>query len=176
MLNLSVQFHLTFIERRYLNKNTFLIFLTIFSLILALNDDLIAQYKVKTVVIDAGHGGKDPGALGKKSKEKDLALAIALKLGNYISENIPGVKVVYTRKTDVFVELFKRAEIANKINADVFISVHINANKSSKYYGTSTYAMGLHKSEENLEVAKLENSEKTWRWSKSSCPLGRRCY
>jgi N-acetylmuramoyl-L-alanine amidase len=116
------------------------------------------QYKIKTVVIDAGHGGKDPGALGKKSKEKDIALAIALKVGDYIDLNLTGVKVIYTRKKDEFIELYKRAEIANKNNADVFISIHVNAHVSSKYSGTSTYVMGLHKSEENLEVAKLENS------------------
>jgi N-acetylmuramoyl-L-alanine amidase len=120
--------------------------------------NIIGQYKIKTVVIDAGHGGKDPGALGKKSKEKDIALSIALKVGDYIEQNIPGVKVVYTRKTDVFIELYKRAEVANKIQADVFMSIHVNANVSSKLFGTSTYVMGLHKSQENLEVAKLENS------------------
>jgi N-acetylmuramoyl-L-alanine amidase len=119
---------------------------------------LNAQYKLRTVVLDAGHGGKDPGALGKKSKEKDLALSITLKVGEYIEENLPDVKVVYTRKKDEFIELYKRAEIANRIKADVFISIHVNANVSKKPYGTSTYVMGLNKSGENLEVAKLENS------------------
>ena len=115
-------------------------------------------YKLNTVVIDAGHGGKDFGAIGKKSREKDIVLNIALKTGKYIEENVPDVKVIYTRKTDVFIPLHERAEIANKNNADLFISIHANANPSPKPYGTETYAMGLHKSEENLEVAKLENS------------------
>ena len=82
--------------------------------------------KIETVVIDAGHGGKDSGALGKNSKEKDLNLAVALKLGNYIKENLPDVKVIYTRSTDVFVELSERAAIANRNNADVFISILCN--------------------------------------------------
>lgn len=117
-----------------------------------------AQYKINTVVIDAGHGGKDPGAIGKKAYEKDITLKIALKLGNYIQKNLKGVKVIYTRKTDVFVELFKRAEIANKNNAQVFISIHVNSNVKSSFTGTSTYVMGVDKSDENLEVAQLENS------------------
>ncbi|MBN1250503.1 MAG: N-acetylmuramoyl-L-alanine amidase [Bacteroidales bacterium] len=126
---------------------------------LLINQNFIeAQYKIKKVVIDAGHGGKDPGAIGKKSKEKDIALAIALKLGQYIEEYLSGVKVEYTRKTDVFIELFKRAEIANKKQADVFISIHVNSNTSSKPYGTATYVMGLDKTKENLEVAQTENS------------------
>jgi len=113
---------------------------------------------VRKVIIDAGHGGRDPGALGKKSKEKDIALSIALKTGNYIEKNLPDVKVIYTRKTDKFIELYKRAKIANQNNADLFISIHCNANNSSKIYGTETYVMGLHKSQANLEVAKAENA------------------
>lgn len=113
---------------------------------------------VDKVVIDAGHGGKDPGALGRRSKEKDIALTIALKTGKYIEEKLPDVEVIYTRKTDKFVELHKRADIANKNEADLFISIHCNAHHSSQPYGTETYVMGLHKSEENLEVAKKENS------------------
>lgn len=113
---------------------------------------------IKTVVIDAGHGGKDPGALGKKSKEKNIALAIALKTGNYIENNFPDVKVVYTRKTDHFIPLHQRAKIANNEKADLFISIHCNSNFSSKIYGTETYVMGLHKTQENLEVAKNENA------------------
>ncbi len=119
---------------------------------------LKAQYKINTIVIDAGHGGKDPGAIGKKAYEKKIALSIALKLGNYIETNLKGIKVIYTRKTDVFIELFKRAEIANANNAQVFISIHVNSLKSSKPTGTSTFVMGVHKSEENLEVAQRENS------------------
>ena len=136
MIKIATQYHMVCIKQWFCSVNKFLVFLTILLGLICSNNDLIAQYKIKTVVIDAGHGGKDPGALGKKSKEKNLALSIALKLGNYIEENIPGVKVIYTRKTDVFIELFKRAEVANKNNADVFISVHINAKLSSKLYGT----------------------------------------
>jgi N-acetylmuramoyl-L-alanine amidase len=119
---------------------------------------LQAQYHVNRVVIDAGHGGKDPGALGAHSREKDIALAIALKTGEYIQKNLPGVEVIYTRKTDVFVELYKRAKIANDAKASLFISIHCNASKSTAACGTETYVMGLHKSEANLEVAKLENA------------------
>ncbi len=118
----------------------------------------LSQQKVRKVVIDAGHGGKDPGAVGKYSKEKDIALSIALKTGNYIKKNLPDVEVIYTRKTDVFIELHNRARIANDREADLFISIHCNANNSSRPYGTETYVMGLHKSQANLEVAKLENA------------------
>jgi N-acetylmuramoyl-L-alanine amidase len=115
------------------------------------------NYKLRKVVIDAGHGGRDPGALGRRAKEKDITLAIALKLGGYIKEHLPDVEVIYTRETDVFVELHKRADIANKAKADLFISIHVNASPNTKAQGTDTWVMGLHKSEENLEVAKREN-------------------
>lgn len=114
--------------------------------------------KITTVVIDAGHGGKDPGAIGKHAKEKDIVLKIALKTGQYIEEYLKDVKVIYTRKTDRFVELYKRAEIANKNNADVFISIHCNAIKSGGTYGSETYIMGLHKENANLNVAMMENA------------------
>jgi N-acetylmuramoyl-L-alanine amidase len=117
-----------------------------------------AQYQVNRVVIDAGHGGKDPGAVGKHSREKDIALAIALKTGEYIEKYLPGTEVIYTRKTDVFIELHRRAQIANESKASLFISIHCNAAKSTAPYGTETYVMGLHRSEANLEVAKLENA------------------
>lgn len=123
--------------------------------------DLSAQsegYKLKTVVIDAGHGGRDPGTSGRYAKEKEIALKIALKLGNYIETYIPDVQVIYTRKTDKFVPLNERADIANKNKADLFISIHLNGNLNKRAYGSSTYVLGLHKTEENLEVAKLENS------------------
>lgn len=115
-------------------------------------------YQVKTVVIDAGHGGKDPGCLGGHSREKEIALKIALKLGTYIENNIPEVKVIYTRKKDVFVELDERAKIANDANADLFISIHCNASGSATVVGTETYVMGVHKNDENLNTAKRENS------------------
>ncbi len=114
--------------------------------------------KISTVVIDAGHGGKDPGASGKHSHEKNITLAIALKLGYYIQHYIPGVKVIYTRKTDRFIPLYKRAEIANKNHADLFISIHCNSNTSTRPYGAETYVLGLHKNEANLQVAQKENA------------------
>lgn len=113
---------------------------------------------IRTVVIDAGHGGKDPGAVGKQSKEKDIVLAVALKTGKLISSQFKDVKVVYTRSRDEFVELYKRAEIANRNQADLFISIHCNASKSRIHYGAETFVMGLHRSEANLAVAKLENA------------------
>lgn len=117
------------------------------------------NFSIKTVVIDAGHGGKDPGASGPgKTNEKDIALSVALKLGDYISKNFPDVNVIYTRKADVFLELHERAEIANKAKADLFIAVHINSSTNSEVYGTSTYVLGLHRTEANLEVAKRENA------------------
>ncbi|NCD43447.1 MAG: N-acetylmuramoyl-L-alanine amidase, partial [Bacteroidia bacterium] len=106
----------------------------------------------------AGHGGKDPGAVSGNIREKDIALRIALKTGAYIEKYLPDVKVCYTRTDDRFVELHKRAKIANEAQADLFISIHCNANKSSKPFGTETYVMGLHKSQANLEVAKKENA------------------
>ncbi len=114
--------------------------------------------KLKRVVIDAGHGGKDPGAHGQYSKEKDVVLAVALKLGNYIEKYLPEVEVVYTRKKDVFIPLMERAEIANKSKADLFISIHANYISNSRIRGTETFALGLHRTQENLEVAKKENS------------------
>ncbi|GET24592.1 N-acetylmuramoyl-L-alanine amidase [Prolixibacter sp. NT017] len=116
------------------------------------------NYKLKTVVLDAGHGGRDPGAMVGKKMEKDIALGIILKLGHYIEKYMPDVKVVYTRDGDFFVPLYKRAEIANKIKADLFISVHANICGTPSIHGTETYALGLHRTEDNLEVAKKENS------------------
>lgn len=114
--------------------------------------------KVNTVVLDAGHGGHDTGALGKNSREKDITLAIVLKLRDYIHENMKDVKVILTRDDDTFVELYRRARIANENKADLFISVHCNSTKSASAYGVETFVMGLHKSEANLAVAKAENA------------------
>ncbi|MEI6900124.1 MAG: N-acetylmuramoyl-L-alanine amidase, partial [Bacteroidota bacterium] len=113
---------------------------------------------IRKVVIDAGHGGKDPGTIGKKVQEKAVALAIALLLGERIEKSCSDVKVFYTRKTDEFIELFQRAEIANKNYADLFISIHCNANPSHSLQGSETYVMGLHKTRQNLEISKIENA------------------
>lgn len=113
--------------------------------------------EVKIIVLDAGHGGKDPGARYAGVNEKDIALSIVLKLGKKLKDSLPGVKVYYTRMDDTFVELAERGAIANRKKADLFISVHCNANDKTAVYGTETYVMGLHKSETNLEVAKREN-------------------
>ncbi len=115
--------------------------------------------KAMVVVIDPGHGGKDPGAVNKGGiREKDAVLGIGLKLGKLISENFPDVKIIYTRSTDVFVPLIDRSRIANKNKADLFISIHANFCGTSAIRGTETYFLGLPRSNENLDVAKKENS------------------
>ena len=120
---------------------------------------LSAQGKDFTLVIDPGHGGKDPGAIGKKGKEKNINLNVALKLGNLIKENCKDVNIVYTRQKDTFVALDRRAQIANNAKADLFISIHTNSvAKGKTVRGTETYTLGLHRTEDNLEVAKKENS------------------
>ncbi|MDR0891525.1 MAG: N-acetylmuramoyl-L-alanine amidase [Mediterranea sp.] len=111
------------------------------------------------VVIDAGHGGHDPGAIGRVAKEKNINLNVALKLGQLIEKNCSDVKVIYTRKKDVFIPLAQRADIANDAKADLFISIHTNAlAQNRKAMGASTWTLGLAKSEANLDVAKRENS------------------
>jgi N-acetylmuramoyl-L-alanine amidase len=117
--------------------------------------------KTFTVVLDAGHGGKDPGNLGTgrhKRTEKDISLDVVLELGKMIETNYPDVEVVYTRKTDIFPSLNERVKIANKAQADLFISVHCNANANKEAFGSETYVMGLHKSEESLQTAMRENA------------------
>ena len=114
---------------------------------------------IRTVVIDPGHGGKDPGAIGvNKTYEKDVALSVALKFGNMLKEKHPNIEVVYTRFTDVFIGLAERAKKANSISADVFVSIHANAAVNKKAAGAEVWVLGLHKSEAALEIAKKENS------------------
>lgn len=116
------------------------------------------DYKIKTVVIDPGHGGHDPGCLGSSTREKHLALAIGKKVASAIQQQFPSVKVIMTRDKDVFIPLHERAKIANRNNADLFISIHCNFMPGSKATkGSETYVMGLHTAEHNLEVAKREN-------------------
>ena len=139
-----------------LNKSRFI--LLFFGLFLIGSSSFYAQSKSKfKVVLDAGHGGKDPGAIYYGVKEKDIALDVTLRVGK-ILENNPEIKVSYTRKTDVFIELIDRPKIANKEDADFFISIHCNGAKSAQAYGTETFVMGLSRSAANLEVAKKENS------------------
>ena len=114
--------------------------------------------KSYTVVLDAGHGGKDPGAVGRFSYEKDLNLTLALQVGQLIESQYPDVKIVYTRSTDVFIPLQDRADIANKNNADLFISIHANSSESKDAKGVETFILGSDRSEANLSVAMRENA------------------
>lgn len=153
-------------KKRKIVKNIAMVFLLLaITLLTSSSTHKKTDFKVRTVIIDAGHGGKDPGTSGSRTKEKDIVLDVALKLGGYINEHLPDVKVIYTRKTDVFVELGERARIANKNDADVFISIHANSlprsvsvQRKAAIYGTETYVMAERNSSRNLEVAKRENS------------------
>ncbi len=140
-------------------KNFILVFLFCSLIILSGTNTAFkpSSYKVKKIVIDAGHGGKDPGCLGKSNREALIALDVALELGQLINSQLPEVKVLYTRKSNTFVDLHERAAIANRNNADLFISIHCNSGNPSTF-GSETYTMGLHSSEGNLDVAKRENS------------------
>ena len=121
------------------------------------------EKKKFTLVIDAGHGGHDAGACGKYGKEKNINLNVALAFGKLVENNCPDVKVVYTRKKDVFIPLQRRADIANSNKADLFISIHTNALPGGKIaYGSETYTLGIARAAANLEVAKRENSVITY--------------
>ena len=116
-----------------------------------------------TVVIDAGHGGVDPGCNGENEIwEKEVTLAVALKLGKILKDSLPGISVLYTRTTDKTLKLWERPHLANVNKADLFISIHCNANRNKEASGSETYFMGLHKTEGNLEVAKRENAAITF--------------
>lgn len=117
----------------------------------------VEKAKIRVITVDAGHGGHDVGCMYGGAREKDVTLSIAMKVGDAIEKIMPDVKVIYTRKTDEFIELHERAGIANRNNASLFISIHCNANKKTEVFGTETFSMGLHKSEGNLDVAKREN-------------------
>lgn len=138
--------------------NKKLLFLTLTVVLLGGSSFNHADNLFNIVVIDAGHGGNDPGCNGGGSNEKQVTLSIALKLGKMIEDSLKDVKVIYTRKTDKFIELSERGNIANKNNADLFISIHCNANDNHEAAGTETYLMGLHKTESNLAVSKRENN------------------
>jgi N-acetylmuramoyl-L-alanine amidase len=120
--------------------------------------EIFSQTGKFTVVIDAGHGGHDPGAIGRFAKEKDINLAISLRVANLIEKNFPDVKVVLTRKTDIFLPLQERADIVNANSANLFLCIHTNSSESSAAYGAETFTLGLAKSKSNLDVAMRENS------------------
>lgn len=151
---------------RYFNKqlNTGMRKITFIILVIFLSNQMVmrvySQEKISItkVVIDAGHGGKDPGTIGKKSQEKNVTLQIALKLSEMIRSQCKDVTVICTRTTDEFIELHERAEIANRSKADLFISIHCNSNPKRIFQGVETYVMGLHRTEANLEIAKKENA------------------
>ena len=141
-----------------LKKHFFFFFSVLFLTFLSTNSNIIAQNKKFTLVIDAGHGGHDPGAMGKIIREKEINLAVALKFGELVDKNFSDVRVIYTRKTDVYLTLQERADIVNNNHADLFISFHTNSAQSSSAFGTETYTLGLAKSKTNLDVAMRENS------------------
>ena len=127
----------------------FIIALTTFAFSQSTSDKFI-------VVLDAGHGGRDPGAISNGYKEKEIALDVVIELGKTL-EKLPNTKVIYTRKRDKFVELWRRADIANKADADLFVSIHCNSVANSKPYGTETWVLGEKNTERNFEFAKREN-------------------
>ena len=138
----------------YMKRRIVATIMLVFTLAVAM-----AANKGFTLVIDAGHGGHDAGALGTFSKEKNINLNVALAFGRLVESNCPGVKVIYTRKTDVFIPLHQRADIANRNKAALFISIHTNAlPKGAKAMGLETYTLGMHRASDNFDVAKRENS------------------
>lgn len=145
-----------------INKKVYVFLLLLTTLFIGMGSDAVPLQddvsRIRTVVIDPGHGGKDPGAVYGNVREKDIVLDIGLKLGEYIRSAFPDVQVIYTRDRDVFVPLYQRAEIANKNDADLFISIHVNAVSRGSAQGTETFILGQHRTSDNLEVAKKENA------------------
>lgn len=143
-----------------MNFRKFIFIFVLFSTlpIIKLYSQGVTNSNLRCVVIDAGHGGSDPGATYGKYYEKNITLAIALELGRLINERHPDVKVIYTRKTDKFVELHQRSQIANDANADLFLSIHVNSAKSSSARGVETFLIGTNQSSKNMEIAMKENN------------------
>ncbi len=139
-------------------KSIILFLFLIFGYMYSTYCQTVNEFKLKTVVLDPGHGGNDPGAVYAGYKEKDITLNVALALGEMITKNFSDVKVIYTRKTDVAVDLTKRGQIANNAKADLFISIHVNAASASSARGTETFVMGYDQSSRNLDVAMRENN------------------
>ena len=138
------------------DTNKYLVLFFVLSLFFSNSFESFSQNDKFIVVIDAGHGGKDPGGVSNGYREKDVALNVSLLLGKLLSNT--EVNVVYTRKTDVFIGLWKRGKIANSAKADLFVSIHCNTVNNSKPYGTETFVLGLHANKQNLEIAKKENA------------------
>lgn len=139
--------------------------LTIFLVLASFHPIGKKNFAVTKIVIDPGHGGKDPGTLGSYTKEKDVALQVALKVGEYVNKYVPDVKVIFTRKDDNFIDLKKRSQIANDHDADLFVSIHANSlpkstpiSRKQSIKGSEVYVMGVQNTERALEVAKRENS------------------
>jgi len=157
----ETRFRNSVFARRFKRLNTvpvFVLFILLCTIIQANALPPKDNHRVSVVVIDPGHGGKDPGTIGGRIQEKDVVLDIALKLGAQIQNNFPEIEVIFTRKSDVFIPLHQRAEIANKADADLFISIHANAVAQKGVQGTETFVLGQHRSDDNLQVAKTENS------------------
>ncbi|WP_026950356.1 N-acetylmuramoyl-L-alanine amidase family protein [Algoriphagus mannitolivorans] len=122
------------------------------------DETMMPAFRMKKIVLDAGHGGKDPGNIGSRSREKDINLAVTLLVGKYIKENMPDVEVIYTRNDDSFPELKKRPQIANNNKADLFVSIHSNSATNRAAFGTETFVMGTKHFEANFDIVKKENS------------------
>jgi N-acetylmuramoyl-L-alanine amidase len=122
------------------------------------NETMMPAFRMKKIVLDAGHGGKDPGNVGSRAKEKDINLAVTLLVGKYIKENMPDVEVIFTRKDDSFPTVHERPKIANNNKADLFVSIHSNSATNKSAFGTETFVMGTKHFDANFDIVKRENS------------------